>query len=33
LKSIDEQRRLKAWEDDLRRREEELRRRNGDDPE
>jgi hypothetical protein len=26
LKSIDEQRRLKAWEDDLRRREEELRR-------
>ena len=33
LKSIDEQRRLKAWEDDLRRREEELRRRDGDDPE
>ena len=30
LKSIDEQRRLKAWEDDLRRREEELRRRDGD---
>jgi hypothetical protein len=31
LKSIDDQRRLKAWEDDLRRREEELRRKDDDD--
>jgi hypothetical protein len=30
LKSIDEQRRLKAWEDDLRRREEELRHKDDD---
>ena len=30
LKSIDEQRRLKAWEDDLRRREEELRNKDDD---
>ena len=30
LKSIDEQRRLKAWEDDLRRREEELRHKDED---
>jgi hypothetical protein len=30
LKSIDEQRRLKAWEDDLKRREEELRRKDDD---
>lgn len=30
LKSIDDQRRLKAWEDDLRRREEELRRKDDD---
>src|SRR5690349_18777858 len=30
LKSIDEQRRLKAWEDDLRRREEELKRKDDD---
>jgi hypothetical protein len=33
LKSIDEQRRLKAWEDDLRRREEELKRKDEDDRE
>jgi len=33
LKSIDEQRRLKAWEDDLRRREEELKRKDDDDRE
>jgi len=32
LKSIDDERRLKAWEDDLRRREEELRRKDEDDP-
>jgi hypothetical protein len=31
LKSIDEQRRLKAWEDDLRRREEELKRKPPED--
>ena len=31
LKSIDEQRRLKAWENDLRRREEELRNKDEDD--
>jgi hypothetical protein len=31
LKSIDDQRRLKAWEDDLRRREEELRHKDEDD--
>ncbi len=31
LKSIDEQRRLKAWEDDLRKREEELRRKDEND--
>jgi len=31
LKSIDEQRRLKAWEDDLRRREEELKRKDDGD--
>jgi len=31
LKSIDEQRRLKAWEDDLKRREEELRRKDDDE--
>jgi hypothetical protein len=30
LKGIDEQRRLKAWEDDLRRREEELRHKDDD---
>src|SRR5438132_9161124 len=30
LKSIDEQRRLKAWEDDLRRREDELRNKDED---
>ena len=30
LKSIDEKRRLKAWEDDLRRREEELRNKDED---
>jgi hypothetical protein len=30
LKSIDEQRRLKAWEDDLRRREEEMKRKDDD---
>jgi hypothetical protein len=30
LKSIDDQRRLKAWEEDLRRREEELRRKDDD---
>ena len=33
LKSIDDQRRLKAWEDDLRRREEELKRKDDDDRE
>ena len=33
LKSIDEQRRLKAWEDDLRRREEELKPKDDDDRE
>ena len=33
LKSIDEQRRLKAWEDDLRRREEELKRKDDDERE
>jgi hypothetical protein len=31
LKGIDDQRRLKAWEDDLRRREEELRHKDEDD--
>ena len=31
LKSIDDQRRLKAWEDDLKRREEELRRKDEED--
>ena len=33
LKNIDEQRRLKAWEDELRRREEELKHRDDDDRE
>jgi Phospholipase_D-nuclease N-terminal len=33
LKSIDQQRRLKAWEDDLRQREEELKRKDDDDRE
>lgn len=33
LSSIDEQRRLKAWEDDLRKREEELKRKNDDERE
>ena len=33
LKSIDEQRRLRAWEEDLRQREEELKRKDDDDRE